>query len=72
MTDLESLLTIILVICGLPWIVLLFVIKERHEYDEVEYPERYFSNLKFWRKILGYISLITFIIYLLMFGNKYS
>ena len=70
MTDLESLLSIILVICGLPWIVLLFVIKERYEYREGEYPERYFSELKYWRKILGYISLITFVIYLMIFGNK--
>ena len=67
----ESLLNIILIICGLPWLVLLFIIKEGYEYDGGEYPKRYFSNLKYWRKILGYITLITFIIYLISFGTKY-
>jgi len=65
------LLNFIIGVSILSLIVLSFVIKERSdfEYPDDEYPYQYFSNLKSWRKNIIYIFLVTFFIYLMMYGH---
>lgn len=69
MEDLLNLIGGVSIIC---LIVLNWVIKDEHDYPHSEeYPYEYFSNLKYWRKKIFYIFLITFGIFLIIYGNKY-
>ncbi|MDP6769625.1 MAG: hypothetical protein QF704_02890 [Anaerolineales bacterium] len=69
-----ELLNLVLGISTVGWLVLAFSIKEPYEYDDKggkePYPHEHFRELKDYKKIVGWIWVVTSVLFLIMFGQE--